>query len=328
VIIRRLLALTLGLGCAFSVPAAPVCLPMNLDDRIAFESERLETDPRLFPAYVGLGGAFLEKARLTGDPDWLREARAALERSLEIQPTYEAMVVAASVANYAHRFEQALGWLDRAAAASPADGPDPLLISMRVESLIALGRTDEAGRLLPEPGDADDDAYHLAVARGQWSKATGRHTKAVAEFAAAADAARRQRATQFEAWAEIAIAGVLIDAGNPSLARSHLDRARALDPCRRDLAIHEAEWREATGHPREALEILETLLAEGDDPAVAHRAFLAARRLGAAERARSFHDRASAGYRRAIVAGEVYTVDAMERLTRDARAGEPQPPGP
>lgn len=323
----RNLALVVCLAWALPSPGAAACARADLDDRIAFESARIERDPRLFPAYTALAGAFLEKARLTGDPAWLREARAALGSSMEIQPTYEAMVLAASVSSYAHRFVDALEWIDRAAAGSPAGDADPLLVSMRIESLLALGRTSEAGRLLPPPRDDGETGYHVSVARGQWSKAAGRDAEALEAFSAAAAAARRKQAPQLEAWAEIAVAGVLIDAGSPQRARPHLDRARALDPCRTDLAIHEAEWQEATGHPGEALAILEQVLSVSDDPAVAHQGFLLARRLGELESARGLYERASAGYRRAIDAGEVYTVGAMERLARDAAATKLQPPG-
>ena len=303
---------------AWTAPASG-CTENRSDETIAYYARRVAEHPGLYPAHTGLAAAYLEQARETADPDSLSRARAALERSLALQPSYEAMALLASVALFAHRFEEALQWSERAAAASPADGIDTRLLPGKVEALLALGADGEVPALFAAAGERLAADCHLLIARAQWLRAEDKHDDAVAVLERAAGACQGgSAAPALTSWAEVAIAGILIDTGRPELARPHLEAARAVDPCRRDLRLHQAELLEAEGKDPEALQLYETLLEQGEDPFVRHRAFLIARRLGRQERAGRHLALAESGYQRAIDRGEIYTLEALARLYLDA----------
>lgn len=297
----------------------PDCPGSQAKESLAYYEERVARHPNLYPAHTGLAAAYLDLARETADPEPLSRARAALERSLAIQPSYEAMALMASVALFSHRFDEALRWIDRAAAASPADGIDTRLLPGKVEALLGLGAGDEIPALFAARDRLAGDC-HALIARAQWLRAEERPDEAVEALQRAASGGCREGdgAPALIAWAETAIAGILIDAGHPDPARPHLAAARAADPCRRDLRLHEAELMEAEGADAGALRVYEALLAQVEDPFVRHRAFLVARRLGERERAGGHLSGAESAYQRAIDRGEVYTLEGLARLYLDA----------
>jgi len=305
-------------GAAPTAPASR-CPENRSDETIAYYTQRVAEHPGLYPAHTGLAAAWLDKARESADPDALSRARAALKRSLALQPSYEAMALMASAALFAHRFDEARQWSDRAAAASPADGIDTRLLPGRVEALLALGADGDVPALFAAAGERLAADCHVLIARAQWLRAEEKHDDAVAVLQRAAGACQGgSEAPALTAWAEVAIAGILIDTGRADLARPHLEAARAVDPCRRDLRLHQAELLEAEGNDADALQLYETLFEQGEDPFVRHRAYLVARRLGLQECAGRHLAGAESGYQRAIDQEEIYTLEALARLYLDA----------
>lgn len=308
-------ALTLsvtGLGCAVSVsgPASPA----GPAERIRYFRERLAEHPNLDPAYVGLGTAHLDRARETHDPVDLNEARQAAERALAIQPSLEAYRLRAATESFAHRFEEALAWAEKAAAAAPGDAG---VLSLRVEAFLGLGRDEDAARLVAVPEDPPRHV-HRAAARGQWLLAEGRFPEAAEAFVVAARLAERADVPALSGWAEAQAAGAWLDAGEPRRARPHLERAVELAPGSPLLGLHTAELALAEGRSAEALATYERLLRRRDDPEVHRRAFLLARQLGRDEVARQHFEAAEALDRRALDAGEIYSLESLARLYCEA----------
>jgi tetratricopeptide (TPR) repeat protein len=306
------LALVLLGSCAS--PGRP---PSDVDARIDFYVKKLSEHPRLFAVYTQLGAAYLEKARETDDPTFLARGRDALERSVAIQPNFPAYKVMAGLCNFAHRFECALEWGRRAAAANPTDTDATALL---VEAYMGLGRYEDAANLLPPPGVKVGDFY-TAAALGQWLASQLRYDEAVDAFLGAAKFARATGASDVTAWAEVRAAGALLDWGRPGSARSHLEAAARLGPRNRvvwkDLRLHWAEFYEAEGRLEKALAVYEGLLAEQEDPEIHHRAFLVARWLGQEDRAHKHFEAAAQGFQRVIDAGEIYTLGGLARLYAD-----------
>lgn len=286
--------------------------------RIRHSEARLQESPRHYPAVVELGAAHLDLARRTLDPAHLAAAREAAERSLAIQPNLEAFRLGAAAAAAGHRFEEALRWADLAASAAP-EGEDAGVTALRVEALLGLGRGHEARALLPEEGFGEH--FHHAAAIGQWWVETGdperSEREAAAAFVAAADLARQAGVPELEAWAWVRAAGVHLDAGNPDLAAPYLARAAALTPRDFELAIHRAELAEATGSPDKALRDYLRLLRRRDDPELRRRAFVLLRAEGRGDDAQEHFEAAERTYRRALDAGEVYTLEGLARLYCD-----------
>jgi tetratricopeptide (TPR) repeat protein len=298
-------------GCAQHRPTPP---PSDCDTRIQYYSNKTSEHPRHYPSYALLGAAYLDKARETLDPSWLTKARSAMNRSLEIQPNFEAFKVMTALCNYAHRFEDALQWGKRAAETYPTDTEVTVLL---VEAYMGLGKYDEARKLLPPAGQKPADFY-TASAMGNWLVSQRRYKEAVDCFSKAAEFARTENVRELVVWAEVSAAGALMDARQLDAARKRLDAAANVDEKDVRLHLHRAELLEAKGKTQEALAMAETLLQRRNDPAVHRKAFVLARKLGQTSQAQLHFDAAEKGFQRAVDAGEIYTLEALARLYYDA----------
>jgi tetratricopeptide (TPR) repeat protein len=290
--------------------------PATADERVLYYSRRVARQPRLYPVHVQLAEAYFDRAGETHDPSLLKRARESVDRSLAIQPTFEAFLLQARIAAYSHRFEAALEWAARAGAAAVYP-KDPAVTAVTVEALLGLGRAEEARGLLPPAGTPLTD-FHTAATLGRWLAGNR-------EFDAARDAYSRAAALALEAgvparaaWAEVMAAGTRIDSGRPAEAEPHLRAASKLAPASPDLRLHEAEVLEATGRGPEALAVYERLHGESPDPLASHRAYLLAQRLGRRAAAETHLRDAEAGYERVIASGEIYTLGALAQLYADA----------
>ncbi len=309
----------LALCLAFTLRAAsqdqppPANLP-GPTDRVAYYRQQVAAHPKHYPAYARLGRAWLERARTSYDPADLAAARAALRRSLEIQPNYEALRDLAATANYSHRFEEALRWCRQAADAAPEDKG---VLAMQVEALLALGRSDEALSAVGRKNDPAVDFY-TAAALGHWQRSQGNRAAAAERFQEAARLAKQHHATSQAVWATVSAAGVWLDSGDLVRARPLLDEAALLDPTDTFLKIHRAELAAAETRPAEALRIYEELLNGRADPELHRRAFVLAKQLGRKEAADTHLAAAEKLCRRAIDASEAIGLETLANLYCDA----------
>ena len=158
---RLLVAALLLVGCA---GVAGASFTREIDERIRFYTAQTARYPRSWPLHVQLASAQLAKARLTHDDVWLKRCSEALAASMAIQPGFEAFKLKARALQHAHRFEDAMAWVERAQQAV-APAVDPEVRALRVLSYVGLGRYADAGSLLPSPGTPANDVY-TAGARG------------------------------------------------------------------------------------------------------------------------------------------------------------------
>jgi tetratricopeptide (TPR) repeat protein len=277
---------------------------------------RVAKSPRLSPAYVELGEAYLEKAEESADPAWIAKARQAINRSLELQPNYDAMILMMRVCNYAHRFEDALKWAWRAVDDGSVNGRadlDPVLLAGLVEGYLSLGQIDEAGKLFSQVSKDKRD-FFIYAARGKWLAASGRPDEAVSQLQLAARFGRESGVPVAEVWALGSAGGVLIDAGRADEAVPFLDDAERIDHNNAILRLHRAELLESRGKWKEALSLYELALKGRDDAEIHLRAYKAARRVGDEAGARDHFAKAERGFQHAIDAGEVYSLGALAEL--------------
>ncbi|MFD9906186.1 tetratricopeptide repeat protein [Streptomyces sp. NPDC059063] len=162
----RGLAVTLGLAVALTVgavviggthdegrpsvaaapPAAPVdrLLAGDLDRGVTALRERLRDRPEDYRAWAALGTAYVEQARVKGDPTRYAEADRALDRALALRPGHDAALAGrAALAAARHDFDGALRYADRALAVNPYH---ERALASRVDALVELGRYDAALR--------------------------------------------------------------------------------------------------------------------------------------------------------------------------------------
>ncbi len=302
----------LSVGCQRRVAPEPAA--SEADRKIEYYSRKIASDPKLYPVYVQLAGAYLEKAKQTHDPAYLKEAERALHRSLDIQPSLEAFQTLAALCNHRHRFPEAITWTQRALATSPEDTS---MVAASVEAYLALGEGGQAAALLARE-EARETDFYLSAARGHWLKSEGRGEEASQAFVRASDAALIQKSNSHAAWGQVQAAGVWLDAGFVDRAEPFLARAAELDPNHVELGIHRAEMFEARGELNEALAVYEALLARAEDGELHVRAFALAKKLGKFADGQIHFEAAQREFQRAIEAGEVYTLGALARLYSQA----------
>lgn len=254
--------------------------------------------------------AHLDRARGTHAAADLAAARAAAAESLKIQPSFQAYQAMAAICGFAHRFEETLTWCDRAESASPSDTS---VLGQRVEALVELGRIDEAEQRLRLFAAVQDDFY-VWVSRGRCLVAREQAPAAADAFRNAAKIARARDAAALAAWAGAMAAGCFIDIGDADRAQAILDDAEMCDPSFAIVQLHRAEWLELRGRHAESLTILEKLLARNDDPVLRARACLTAHAAGESAAARRHFERAEAGCRAIMDAGEVFTLGTLAEL--------------
>jgi tetratricopeptide (TPR) repeat protein len=104
--------------------------------------ERIANLPEDTEAYVQLGGAYIQKARETGDPSYYARAEEALLRALELRPdSASAMVALGAVSLGRHEFGQALSWAERSLEID-LSGPDGY--GVMGDALVEMGQYDAA----------------------------------------------------------------------------------------------------------------------------------------------------------------------------------------
>ena len=113
--LAALLPAFVAAGCVHSRPVST----MSLDSRINYYQCRVRRFPNLYPAHTALAIAYLDKARRTHDAVWVQRARAAAAESLAIQPNLSGFQAMAAISNFAHRFEEAIEWSNKAAPRRP-----------------------------------------------------------------------------------------------------------------------------------------------------------------------------------------------------------------
>ncbi|MFD7503285.1 tetratricopeptide repeat protein [Streptomyces sp. NPDC059850] len=164
--------LAVGLTAASSVlsgtpaerPAEPVTLraagaPASLQQvsadglagRISALQKHLRAQPKDASGWSGLGAAYIEQARSTGDPTRYPQAEKTFARSLAVQPrdNDEALAGRASLAAARHDFTSALRDADKALK---VNSYSQSAMAVRIDALVELGRYKDA---LAAAGHAD-----------------------------------------------------------------------------------------------------------------------------------------------------------------------------
>ncbi|MFF9774797.1 tetratricopeptide repeat protein [Streptomyces sp. NPDC013978] len=114
----------------------------DLDTAVERLQAHLKAQPKDFGSWSTLGLAYVEQARVKGDPSRYPQAEKALERSLELRPDNDpALAGLAALAAARHDFEDALRYADKALKQNPYS---ERALCSRVDALVELGRYDDA----------------------------------------------------------------------------------------------------------------------------------------------------------------------------------------
>ncbi|MBV7695294.1 tetratricopeptide repeat protein [Streptomyces sp. TRM70350] len=116
----------------------------DLDASVTGLQAHLRAQPRDFGAWATLGLAYVEQARVDGDPSRYPQAEKALDRSLDLRPgNDQALAGRAALAAARHDFTGALKFADQALQRNPYN---ERALCSRIDTLLELGRYDEAAQ--------------------------------------------------------------------------------------------------------------------------------------------------------------------------------------
>ena len=115
-------------------------------------------------AWSALGFAYVDQARLTGNPQLYPKAEGSFDRSLRLRPqgNDQALAGKGALANARHDFAEGLRRAEQAAAINPKN---PAVLAVRSDALIELGR-------YPEAFDSIQRMLAVAPAVGAYARAS------------------------------------------------------------------------------------------------------------------------------------------------------------
>ncbi len=144
-------------------PGPAVGSSADLAAGIARAQARLARLPGDWPTWADLGLAYVQQARLTGDPTYYAKAEGALARSLRVRRDGNHLALAGQgvLAAARHDFAAALTFGRRAVRIAPYAA---IAHSVVVDALIELGRYDEAWPAVQRMVDLGPDTGALARA--------------------------------------------------------------------------------------------------------------------------------------------------------------------
>jgi tetratricopeptide (TPR) repeat protein len=185
---------------------------------------RLGAVPLDWRALAQLGMAYVQQARITGNPSYYPKAEGVLRRSLAVRDVanVDAMIGMAALATARHDFAAALRWGLRAKALDPDDATIYGLIG---DAHVELGRYEEAFHAFQQMVDLRPDLSSYARASYAW-ELQGSDRNAVEAMQLALQAAV---APADVAWASSQLGDLHFNGGRLQDARLHYRRALGAD---------------------------------------------------------------------------------------------------
>ncbi len=242
----------LALGTATGSPRDPVSTertsaPRAAEGTIAALQAELARVPGKYPAWSGLGLAYVQQARLSADPTYYSKAEGAFAKSLELHPDDNdaALTGQATLAAAKHDFAGALALTQKSLAINDFS---PTTWAVRSDALNELGRYDEARNAVQRLLDLSPAVDGLTRAsyafelRGDNTRARQLLEQAETQATAPADKAFAQYYLGEIAWNE----------GDLAAARAAYEKGLAADPAYLPLVAGRAKVLAATGDPTAA----------------------------------------------------------------------------
>lgn len=284
-----------------ALPAAAA--PTQADYEIRFWETRVDQDSADAISPTRLGGAYLQKARETGDFAYYLRAEKVLKKALERQPDHATALTSLASAYLAqHRFKEALALVQPVVKRSPRDGYAWAVVG---DALLETGRVAEAQtaylKLVElEPGLTS----YSRLANLQHVK--GNVEGALASLTKAADLGRRRGLpAENVAWCYVQMGEMNFSRGRYSDAeRYYLTAVRHLPNGYLPLE-HLAELRASQGRRQEAIAIYKKVLALAPKPEFYEALGGVYADLGNRAEAEKLLNKALEGYRRGVEGGNV-----------------------
>lgn len=310
-------ALLLGLCITPSIFAQVGAKPepeVSIEQRINFYTKKLQQHPTLFVVHAQLAATYLDKARESLDPKWLKLAEQSLEKSLKIYPSFDGYKGMLAFNAYRHRFAEARKWGEQAHKTFPEDIE---VIALLIEADLGLNEIKVADQRL-QPLLNLPEHFHILTSQALILKAKEQWDAAREKFLRAEQIANAQGFPVAAVWARTNAAGMLIDSGRAKEARVDLDAATAIRKGDAILRLHWAEYHDGLDEPAKALTILESMLEDAPHPSFHFFAYRMAQKLGDTKKAKAHYAAAEKGYLLPLEAGEIYSLGSLANLYCEA----------
>lgn len=160
VVVPVAVALTVAGGLLGKPSAPPPAIPTTvvavvdpLAQRIERAQQRLRDLPGDWPTWAALGVAFVERARVTGDPTYYPRAENALKESLRLRPSNpDALIGQGMLANARHDFSGAAKFASEAVSLNPFSSMGYLVLA---DAYTQLGQAEAATGAVERALDLD-----------------------------------------------------------------------------------------------------------------------------------------------------------------------------
>jgi tetratricopeptide (TPR) repeat protein len=278
------LAVSGGIGVATSSDSTstpPRVVPRvvpNAGQDLAAAIEALQETLRRVPqdhvSWANLAVAYVEQARISGNPTYYEKADEAAARSSEVEPVdnFAALAAHAAISAARHEFADALRSADEALAINPRDLG---ALAVRIDALSELGRYDEQLRALRQ-ADRRQPSTAVAARYAYAYELRGRLDRSIDILLRAADAGSRAdqaytltlAADLYRKEGRLAEAGQRLDVAlqaQPDHLPALVSRAR-LQVARGDLDAAVRTWQDVVARqplPEYLTELGELLLHQG-----------------------------------------------------------------
>jgi tetratricopeptide (TPR) repeat protein len=211
-------------GTIAALHARPVISARSLADVISSLQQRLRAEPSDWRTHASLGMAYVQQARITGDPGYYPKAEDVLRRSLVLHggENFEALLGMASLAASRHEFGSALDWAEQARAVNPHNADAHAVVG---DALVELGRYAQAFDTFQTMIDLRPDLSTYARASYAW-ELQGSHRNAVRAMELALQAAG---SPVDAAWASVQLGDLGFSVGRLDRAAERYRRAVAAD---------------------------------------------------------------------------------------------------
>ena len=193
------------------------------DNHVAYYQQLLKRNPQNAKAYLGLGDAFIRKARETGDTSYFNRAEDALKRSLELAPQNGGALRHLAYVFYSrHEFAPAAVFARKAVEMNSSDSDSYGVLG---DALLEIGQYPEAQAAYAYMMELDESLFSYSRRAGLKS-ALGEVDGAIADLerAIAIGKATRQPAESI-AWTEWQLGAEYFAQGNLPAAEANFRRS-------------------------------------------------------------------------------------------------------
>jgi tetratricopeptide (TPR) repeat protein len=326
--LRILATICLGLqsACASSKSQSQLPEPNeSTDAKIAYYEKRIESHPTVAALRAKLGLYYLQKAKETHNVDWVQKSRAAVQQSIDIQPSLESYRTMAAICGFAHQFACAVEWGEKAVRTYSRDF---VSVAILADSYLRTGKPELALKTLDLKGGDADDSYELAEAKGLLFSELGRTDESREQYQKSRQLAAKRGDKSLEVRARVNLAGTYIDTQKATEARAILAEIRdtnGISGTVRDLVLlHRAELAELDKEYDKALRLYEELAkAQGQDqhdPDLYRKCYHLALMAGDEAKAKEFFKRSEDESLKILSKGEVFSLECLARLYTEAGA--------